>query len=100
MGLKGFERRLERAIEGTFARAFKSGLRPVEVGRRLTREMDDNRSVDVRAHFWSKLLAYGPTELGGREVAVVLGVGMWGWLAVARRLQSTDAPRADAGTAH
>ena len=48
MGLKGFERRLERAIEGTFARAFKSGLRPVEVGRRLVREMDDNRSVDVR----------------------------------------------------
>ena len=48
MGLKGFERRLERAIEGTFARAFKSGLRPVEVGRRLIREMDDNRSVDVR----------------------------------------------------
>jgi hypothetical protein len=48
VGLKGFERRLERAIEGTFARAFKSGLRPVEVGRRLIREMDDNRSVDVR----------------------------------------------------
>jgi FHA domain-containing protein len=48
VGLKGFERRLERAIEGTFARAFKSGLRPVEVGRRLVREMDDNRSVDVR----------------------------------------------------
>ncbi len=48
MGLKGFERRLERMIEGTFARAFRSGLRPVELGRRLVREMDDNRSVDVR----------------------------------------------------
>jgi hypothetical protein len=46
--LKGFERRLERAIEGTFARAFKSGIRPVELGRRLVREMDDHRSVDVR----------------------------------------------------
>jgi hypothetical protein len=46
--LKGFERRLERAIEGTFARAFKSNIRPVELGRRLVREMDDNRSVDVR----------------------------------------------------
>ena len=26
---------------------FRSGLRPVEVGRRLTREMDGARSVDV-----------------------------------------------------
>ena len=44
----GFERRLERMVEGAFARAFKSGLRPVELGRRLVREMDDNRSVGVR----------------------------------------------------
>ena len=48
MGLKGFERRLERMIEGAFSAAFRSGLRPVELGRRLVREMDDNRSVDVR----------------------------------------------------
>lgn len=47
MGLKGFERRLERMVEGAFARAFRSGIRPVELGRRLVREMDDNRSVDV-----------------------------------------------------
>ncbi|MGH9243846.1 MAG: FhaA domain-containing protein [Acidimicrobiales bacterium] len=48
MGLKGFERRLERMVEGVFARAFRSGLRPIELGRRLVREIDDNRSVDVR----------------------------------------------------
>jgi hypothetical protein len=48
MGIRGFERRLERMVEGAFARAFKSGLRPVELGRRLTREMDDHRSVGVR----------------------------------------------------
>ena len=35
-------------MEGAFSRAFKSGLRPVELGRRLVREMDDNRSVGVR----------------------------------------------------
>jgi hypothetical protein len=35
-------------VEGAFARAFRSGLRPVEIGRRLVREIDDNRSVDVR----------------------------------------------------
>ena len=48
MALRGFERRLERMVEGTFARIFRSGIRPVELGRRLVREMDDNRSVDVR----------------------------------------------------
>lgn len=35
-------------VEGTFARIFRSGIRPVELGRRIVREMDDNRSVDVR----------------------------------------------------
>jgi hypothetical protein len=48
VGLKGFERRLEHAVEGVFSRVFKSGVRPIEIGRRLTREMDDHRSVDVR----------------------------------------------------
>jgi hypothetical protein len=50
MGLKGFERRLERLVEGVFARAFKSSLRPVELGRRLIREMDDQRTVNVQGH--------------------------------------------------
>ena len=47
MGLQAFERRLERMVEGVFARAFKSGLRPVELGRRLVRVMDSQRSVGV-----------------------------------------------------
>lgn len=46
--MRGFERRLENAVEGAFARVFRSGLRPIELGRRLTREMDDRRTVDVR----------------------------------------------------
>ena len=45
MGLQQFERRLERLVEGVFAKAFRSGLQPVEVGRRLTREMDLQRTV-------------------------------------------------------
>ena len=48
MGLKGFERRLEHAVEGVFSRVFKNGVRPIEIGRRLTREMDDHRTIDVR----------------------------------------------------
>jgi hypothetical protein len=48
VGLKGFERRLEHAVEGVFSRVFRSGVRPIEIGRRLTREMDDMRTLDVR----------------------------------------------------
>ena len=48
MGLKGFERRVERMVEGVFGTVFKGGIRPVELGRRLVREMDDERTVDVR----------------------------------------------------
>jgi len=46
--LRNFEDRLERLVEGIFARAFKSGLQPVELGRRLIREVDSNRKLDVR----------------------------------------------------
>jgi hypothetical protein len=35
-------------VDGVFARAFKSNVRPIELGRRMLREMDENRSVDVR----------------------------------------------------
>lgn len=47
MVLRGIEDRLERLVEGVFSRAFKSGLQPVEVGRRLVREMEASRTVDV-----------------------------------------------------
>jgi hypothetical protein len=45
MALQRFERRLERFVEGAFARVFRSGLQPVEIGRRLTREMDLRRTL-------------------------------------------------------
>jgi len=48
MVLRGFENRLENLVEGVFARVFRSGLRPVELGRRLVREMDTKRTIGVR----------------------------------------------------
>ena len=48
MGLQQFEQRLERLVEGVFAKAFRSGLHPVELGRRMVREMDLQRTVGVR----------------------------------------------------
>jgi hypothetical protein len=47
MGLQSLERRLERMVEGVF-RGSRAAIRPIELGRRLVREMDDQRSVDVK----------------------------------------------------
>jgi hypothetical protein len=47
MGMQGLEHRLERMVEGVFRRS-RNSIRPIELGRRLIREMDDHRSVDVK----------------------------------------------------
>ncbi len=47
MATQGFEGRLERMVEGTFSRLFRSSVKPVEFGRKLQREMDAHRSVGV-----------------------------------------------------
>ena len=44
---RNLERRLEGILEGFFAKVFRSGLQPVEVGRRIERDMDENRTVSV-----------------------------------------------------
>jgi hypothetical protein len=35
-------------VEGVFSRRTRGSIRPIELGRRLVRDMDDNRSVDVK----------------------------------------------------
>jgi hypothetical protein len=46
--LRDFERRLGSLVEGFFASTFRSGLQPVELAKRLMREMDTNKTVGVR----------------------------------------------------
>jgi hypothetical protein len=45
--LRSLEEKLAGLVEGTFSRAFKSEVRPVELARKLAREMDDNKVVSV-----------------------------------------------------
>jgi hypothetical protein len=46
--LRNFESRLERGIEGFFRAAFRSGLQPIELAKRILREMEANKAVGVR----------------------------------------------------
>ncbi len=41
---------MERLVEGAFARAFRSGLQPVEIARRLERDLDTGRTLDAKGH--------------------------------------------------
>jgi hypothetical protein len=41
--LRNLESKLAGLVEGTFSRAFKSEVRPVEIARKLTREMDEHK---------------------------------------------------------
>jgi hypothetical protein len=46
--LDNFERGLERAVNGAFARTFRSGLQPVEITAALRREVDTHASPVAR----------------------------------------------------
>src|SRR5947209_3639883 len=70
MGLQQFERRLERLVEGAFDKAFRSGLQPVELGRRLSREMALQRTVGVHAA-GSLHLPYGSRVAIGDEPVTI-----------------------------
>lgn len=45
--LRNLEAKLEGLFEGTFSRTFKSKVQPVEIARKLAKEMEDNKSVSI-----------------------------------------------------
>ena len=73
MGLLGrFEQRLDRLVNGAFAKAFKAEVQPVEIASALQREMDDHAaviargrtvvpnafSIDLASHDYERLAVY------------------------------------------
>jgi Protein of unknown function (DUF3662)/FHA domain len=47
MVLRTIERKLEALFEGIFGRAFRTNVQPVELARKLAKEMDDHRTISV-----------------------------------------------------
>jgi hypothetical protein len=45
--LKNLESKLAGLVEGTFGRVFRSEVRPMELARKLVREMEEHRTVSV-----------------------------------------------------
>ena len=47
MVLRAIEQKIEALVEGVFGRAFRTNVQPVELARKLAKEMDDHRQVSV-----------------------------------------------------
>jgi FhaA, N-terminal domain/FHA domain len=45
--LKSLETKIAGLVEGAFGRAFRSELRPVEIARKLAREMEEHKAISV-----------------------------------------------------
>ncbi len=45
--LRTIEQKIESLVEGVFGRAFRTSVQPVELARKLAKEMDDHRMVSV-----------------------------------------------------
>src|SRR5436305_13252137 len=45
--LRNIEHKIEGLFEGVFGRAFRTHVQPVELARKLTKEMEDHRVVSV-----------------------------------------------------
>jgi hypothetical protein len=49
--LRSLESKIAGLVEGTFSRAFRSEVRPVEIARKLAREMEDHKSLSLSSTY-------------------------------------------------
>jgi hypothetical protein len=70
--LRNLEAKLEGLVEGAFSRAFRSQVQPVELARKLAKEMEDAKSVSlsrtyVPNQFWVYLSPEDRAQFEGYE---------------------------------
>jgi hypothetical protein len=67
--LRNLEAKLEGLFEGAFSRTFKSKVQPVEIARKLAKEMEDNRTVSIsRTYVPNQYIVYlSPDDRGQFE---------------------------------
>lgn len=74
--LRSLESKIAGLVEGAFGRAFRSEVRPVEVARRLAREMEEHKAVSLsKVYVPNEYVVYLSPEdherFGGYEDALV-----------------------------
>ncbi len=100
--LRAIESKLEAIFEGVFGRAFRSNVQPVELARKLVKEMDDHRSVSVsRVYVPNEYSVYLAPErsrpVRGLRAAALRGAsGLPGRARAPRALRPADAAAGEA----
>jgi hypothetical protein len=69
MVLRAIEQKIEALFEGIFGRAFRTNVQPVELARKLAKEMDDHRTISVsRVYVPNEYTVYlSPSDRGQFE---------------------------------
>ena len=74
--LRNLEARIEGLVEGVFSRAFSSQVQPVEIARKLAKEMDSHKTASVsRVYVPNEYSVYlskqDRTKLEGYELSLI-----------------------------
>ena len=77
--LRNIERKIGDLVEGAFGQTLRSGVQPVELARKLAKEMDDHRTISIHRVYVPNSLHGAPQPRGSRAV---------------RRLRAADDQRA------
>jgi RimJ/RimL family protein N-acetyltransferase len=71
--LRNIEQKIEGLFEGLFGRAFRTHVQPVELARKLAKEMDDHRVVSVsRVYVPNEYTVYLAPDTIGAGIGTVL----------------------------
>src|SRR6266702_2349715 len=68
--LRNFEAKLEAFVEGAFSRAFRTRVQPVELARKLAKEMEENQVVSIsRTYVPNEYVVFlSPTDREARKL--------------------------------
>ena len=73
--LRNLEAKIENVVQGAFSRAFKSTVQPVEIARKLAKEMEEHRTTSISRvyvpnQYWVFLSPQDRAQFEGYETAL------------------------------
>lgn len=89
--LRDFEKRLEKVVEGFFARALPGGgVQPVELGKRMVRLMEEQKTVSVSQTYVPNSFVFSLSKKDFERLAAVKAALAKELAAVARRAAASE----------
>ena len=92
--LRSLESKIAGLVEGAFGRAFRSELRPVEIARKLAREMEEHRTVSISQDLRPQRVRGLPLARGPRALRRLRGRAAQGARGLPARARAPGEARA------